>query len=305
MSEVALSSVKKMVEEHGFAFVSEDVVSLRGMFEFALREGYGFTMEPEMKRRSAGDHPLIAKISTSQILSHYVAENRRLRAGTPDSNDPIRAAFEAILSQNFEAARRHLAAAQVDHFGQRPWGPDVPIRDALDRKIVFQDQNGMRYTIETMNASGAQLRVLMFAPTYIGPFDQILAIAPEAREARTLANGYVEERWRGRARELETTTRADGSIAIRFQKGAVSLLGVISVLLAGLLLIEGARYFRGPVAPDELHISKREAFTTRTFDPSSAPRDWADQCRREGRQLYAWRQDGGPWAFECIDGRIK
>lgn len=57
-------------------------------------------------------------------------------------------------------------------------------------------------------------------------------------------------------------------------------------------------YFREPVAPDEKAIVAPAPLPR--FDPNAAPAAMAEECRREGKQLYAYKTDGPDWVFDCI-----
>lgn len=135
--------------------------------------------------------------------------------------DDLRAAFDAILQRDFPAAQRHLAALQVDHYGQKPWRPGVPITDALDRPIVFAENGARFYIVKDLGYNG-QIRKLMFGPRYVGAFDVVEVRAPTAERAQSLMAAY--------AFEIKKTSRAsssmvlpDGWVALRYTIGDGSL----------------------------------------------------------------------------------
>lgn len=76
-------------------------------------------------------------------LDNYAEVGRAVSEG-----QLIEEAFRQILRANFTVARRHLAAAQVDHFGQKPWQVGFPPIDAEGRQIVYKDERGFRFTVD-------------------------------------------------------------------------------------------------------------------------------------------------------------
>lgn len=38
-------------------------------------------------------------------------------------------------------------------------------------------------------------------------------------------------------------------------------------------------------------------------DPTKAPEAFFENCRREGKVAAAYRDDGGPWVYDCIRGK--
>ena len=86
----------------------------------------------------------------------------------------------------------------------------------------------------------------------------------------------------------------------RLRKAREAWLWVIvgaGVLAAGLQL--RADLDRPEQAPDRRAEAAR--FDPR-FDPTLAPPQMAADCRREGKMLAAYRQDGGDWIYDCTGG---
>lgn len=114
-------AAKQMIEEHGYAFLSEPLFGLHSIFDFAVKNGYGFSMEPLAKRRRGVEHPLVCKITQSEILSEYVARDREQRAEIERLTLALRSA--SINAERYLMARPILS------------GDDTPEADALTLAI--------------------------------------------------------------------------------------------------------------------------------------------------------------------------
>lgn len=80
MSSPIYETIKNGVEANGYAFVSESVCPVDQLFRFAMNNGYGFCMEPWATRRKGYTAPLIAKVSTSEVIVAHVHEIRDLKS---------------------------------------------------------------------------------------------------------------------------------------------------------------------------------------------------------------------------------
>lgn len=70
-----------------------------------------------------------------------------------------------------------------------------------------------------------------------------------------------------------------------------------TAFLAALVFAQLCAYFAGPIAPDEASIV--EPAPLGRFDPQLAPAVMAEDCRREGKQLFAERTFG-EWQYGCV-----
>lgn len=129
----------------------------------------------------------------------------------------VNEAFQALLAHNFEAARKALARAQVGHYGQRPWFPGAPERDAIGNQLVYRDPDGHgRYVVAATQPDGSHVRV--YFGVRAGPIQDFEARGPTGAGAVLAAVCYGRE---GKLQKIrQTSSFSDGaSICIRFQHG--------------------------------------------------------------------------------------
>jgi len=128
----------------------------------------------------------------------------------------IHAAFDALLRSQFSVAKVHLAKAQREEYGMRPWQPGMPTRDACGNTIVFEDAAGC-YSIPLLRDNGIQIRVLLGARRRVSPPLAFEVHAPVQTTAIVLGYswGHTE-----RLKNVEIDgayARADGWAVVRFR----------------------------------------------------------------------------------------